>query len=85
MSGNDLAAALRELADDHELLYNVPRRAIEDELVDWRDSGRFMLRNNGFVINESDGTPGRVIRFGPETGVRIALRALADHLEADDA
>lgn len=50
----DVVAALRTLADDHELLRNVARRAIEDELVDWRDNRRFMLRNNGFVIRESD-------------------------------
>lgn len=78
----DVVAALRTLADDHELLYNVPRRAIEDELVDWRDNGRFMLRNNGFAIRHKDGSDSSIIRFGPETGVRIALLALADHLEA---
>ncbi len=76
---------LRALADDHELLWTVARFAIEEELIDWRDNRRFMLRNNGFVIKEKDGTSSNVIRFGPEVGVRIALRAIADHLEADDA
>ena len=78
----EVAAALRALADDSETLWNVARRAIEDELVEWRDECRFMLRNNGFVINERDGSPSHVIRFGPEVGVRIALLALADHVEA---
>lgn len=85
MSGTELAAELRRLADDHALLYEIPRRAIEDELIDWRDNRRFVLRNNGFVVKESDGSPSDIIRFGPETGVRIALLALAEHLEAQRA
>jgi len=77
----ELAAGLRELADDQELLWTVARAAIEDELVEWRDAGRFVLRNNGFTIRYADGTGNEIIRFGPEVGVRIALKALADHLE----
>jgi hypothetical protein len=73
--------ALRHIANDHELLWNIARRAIEDELIDWRDNGRFVLRNNGFVVKYSDGTPSDIIRFGPEVGVRIALLALADHFD----
>ena len=77
----EVVEALREMADDSELLWTVARRAIEDELVQWRDDGMFVLRNNGFAIKHKDGTPSDVIRFGPEVGVRIALRALADHLD----
>jgi hypothetical protein len=78
----ELVASLRELADDEELLWTVARRAIEAELIEFRDSRLSMLnRNNGFVIKETDGTPSEIIRFGPEIGVRIALRAIADHLE----
>lgn len=77
------AALLRRLADDSGLLWTVARRAIEDELIEWRDSRMFVLRNNGFVVKEMDGSPSDVIRFGPEVGVRIALRALADHLEQE--
>lgn len=76
------ADTLRRLAGDRDLLWNVARRAIEDELVEWRDSGRFVLRNNGLCIKYADGTDSNIIRFGPETGVRIALLAIADHLEA---
>jgi hypothetical protein len=36
-----------------------------------------MLRNNGFSVNEAREA---VERFGPEWGVRIALRAIAEHL-----
>ena len=79
----DISAALRMLVDDGDLLWTVARRAVEDELVDWRDNRRSQpFRNNGFVIKEKDSTPSDVIRFGPEVGVRIALRALADHLGA---
>ena len=78
----EVAVALREMAEDSELLWTVARAAIEDELVKWRDDGMFVLRNNGFTIKYADGAPSEVIRFGPEVGVRIALRALADHLEA---
>lgn len=81
-----LASSLRTLADDEELLWNVARLAIEDELVDWRDRGLFVLRNNGFAIRTQEGEPSEIIRFGPEVGVRIALRAIADHLdEAESA
>ena len=76
-----LAEGLRAIADDPELLWNVARRAVEDELIEWRDSRRFVLRNNGFVVKEQDGSDSSIIRFGPETGVRIALLALADHLD----
>lgn len=79
----DVATALRELADDGQLLWSVARRAIEDELVEWRDNRMFVLRNNGFTIREQDGTESSIIRFGPEVGVRIALRAIADHLDAE--
>lgn len=80
----ELAASLRTLADDHELLWSVARKAIEDKLIEWRDSGMFVLRNNGFTIRYADGTPNEIIRFGPEVGVRIALKALADHLDGID-
>ena len=78
-----LVEGLRRLADDHETLWNIARKAIEDELIEWRDNGMFVLRNNGFTIRYKDGSPNEIIRFGPEVGVRIALKALADHLESD--
>ncbi len=70
---------LQELAGNIELL-EVARLAIENELVEWRDSRLFTLRNNGFTIMERDGTPSSIIRFGPETGLRIALQAMAEKL-----
>ena len=76
-----VAAGLRRLADDQQVLWEVARAAIEDQLIEWRDDRLSMpLRNNGFVVKEKDGTASSIIRFGPEDGVRIALLALADHL-----
>lgn len=76
------AALLRRLAVDSNLLWTVARRAVEDHLVEWRDERLSMpLRNNGLVIKEKDGTGSDVIRFGPETAVRIGLLALAEHLD----
>lgn len=78
----ELAMELRRLADDPELLYNVPRRAIEDALIEFRNSRISMpMRRNGLVVREPDGSDSSIIRMGPETAVRIALQALADHLE----
>lgn len=68
---------------DNDILMEVGRRAIEDELTEWRDSGMFTLRNNGLVIKRKDGSESSIIRFGPEVGVRIALRAIANVSEAE--
>jgi hypothetical protein len=50
------------------------RRVVEDELVDWRDEMRFVIRRNGLVIHDKDGRPSPIIRFGFEVGWLIALR-----------
>ena len=72
---------LRKLAESPELL-EVGRKAIEDALIEWRDSRlSCFTRNNGFVVKEKDGTPSHIIRFGPEHGLKVALEAIADHLE----
>lgn len=77
-----LASQLREIAKDNELLWNVGRKAIEDTLIDFRDSRLSLLgRNNGLVIKEKDGTDSHIIRLGPENALSIGLEAIADHLE----
>jgi hypothetical protein len=74
------AKDLENLAKNEDLM-EVGRKAIEDELVDWRDRRlSTLLRNNGFTIKEKNGKPSDIIRFGPEVGVDIALRAIAKHL-----
>ena len=75
-----LCSAIREIADKPELL-EVARKAIENTLRDWRDSCLSEpFRGDGLVIRAKDGTASSIIRFGPETAMRIGLTALADHL-----
>lgn len=71
------AAVIKELLSPWSL--EQARKRIEDELVDWRDSGLSILgRNNGLAIKYPDGSPGG-IRFGFEDGMRIVLN---DRLQA---
>lgn len=75
----------RRLADDDALM-EVGRKAIEETLVEWRDSRLSeFTRGNGLVIREKDGKESSIIRMGPEVGVKIALKAIADHLEKTKA
>ena len=70
-------ALLNEVADNDELL-EVGRKAIEDELIEWRDNRLSMFnRGNGLVVREKDGKDSSVIRFGPETALKIGLKAIA--------
>lgn len=79
---NDFAAKLRELAKDEELIYNVGRRAVEDVLVDMRDSGMSLLgRNNGLVIKYKDGSSSDIIRMTTDSAISIALEAIANHID----
>lgn len=76
------AELLRQLAGNDALL-EVGRKAIEDTLIEWRDARLSeLMRGNGLVIREVNGEASSIIRFGPELAVRIALGAIADHLDA---
>lgn len=79
-------AGLRELANDDQTLWEVARAAIEEQLIEMRDSRMSMgvNRRNGLVIYEKNGQRSDIIRFGPEVAVKIALLALANHLETGD-
>ena len=71
---------LSSIYNNDELL-EIGRKAIEDELVQWRNDGlSTMMRGNGFCIKSKDGTPSSIIRFGPEVGLKIALQAIEKHL-----
>lgn len=75
-------AELRALAKD-ERIVEVGRRAIEDTLIDFRDERiSIMGRGNGFVVREADGTDSSIIRIGTPEGLMLALRAMADALDA---
>ena len=66
---------------EDDALIEVMRKAVEDELVEWRDEMRFMACGNGFSIRSREGEPSAIIRFRTDIGLRLALRALARHLE----
>lgn len=79
------AEELRQLAEDPDTLTAV-HLAIEDQLIDMRDSGMFMgygnsLPANGLVVREADGSPSDIIRMGTRHAVTAILWALADHVE----
>lgn len=66
----------RDLLLSEELL-EVGRKAIEDVLVEWRDNRLSeFTRGNGLVIREKDGKDSTIIRFGPETALKIGIKAM---------
>lgn len=70
-----------ESVSDEEL--EIGRRAIELALIDWRDSRLSeFTRSNGLVIREKDGTDSSIIRFGPETALKIGIDAIVKHRAA---
>jgi hypothetical protein len=75
-----MTKTLDQIADDDALL-EIGRKAIEEVLLDWRES-RISLsgRGNGLVVREKDGRDSHIIRLGPEDALRIGLKAIAQHL-----
>lgn len=72
---------IQALAENKELL-EVARKAVEDTLIEFRDSRIALLnRANGLVVHEKDGTDSPLIRLGTEDALRIGLSAIAKHLE----
>jgi len=72
---------LNSISTNPELL-EVARLAIEDVLVEMRDSHISLpLRGNGLVIRNYNSSSSSIIRMGPETAMRIGLQAIASHLE----
>lgn len=75
------AEELRKIANNDELL-EIGRKAIEDLVIEFRDSRIQVMRNNGVCCKERDGTPSDVIRFGPETAIKVGLEAIANFIES---
>jgi hypothetical protein len=71
---NDATMGAAAILED-PVYTEVMRRAIEDELIDWRDRGLFELGGNGFTVNHEDGSNG-ILRFKTLTGLTIGLEAL---------
>jgi hypothetical protein len=54
----------------------IARKAVEDELIERRDSRLGLLRRNGLCVAEMDGTPSPIIRMGIEEALDIGLKAI---------
>ncbi len=62
--------------------YEIARKAVEDVLIDMRDSRLSMVnRRNGLVVAEKDGSPSHIIRLGFEQAMRIGISAVMQHRE----
>ena len=77
-----LAKELRLVAANPNLC-ETARYAVENILINLRDSRISTLRGNGLVAAEADGTPSSTIRLGVEDAFAIALKAVADELDGD--
>lgn len=67
---------IADIIEDARLI-EIGRQAIEDALIEMRDSRMSVLnRGNGLVVYEKDGTESSIIRFGPEMALRIGLKAI---------
>jgi len=66
------------LTDD---MLEIGRKAIEDMLIEFRDSRMFTVRGNGLVIRERDGSDSNIIRFGPESALKIGIEAMIKSME----
>lgn len=74
---SETSEILKSVADDPRLL-EIGRKAIEDALIEFRDSRLSQpLRSNGCVVREADGKSSDTIRFGPEAALKIGLNAIA--------
>jgi hypothetical protein len=81
---NEIAVALRAIAEDRDLL-KVAHRRIEAALIDFRDN-RISVpdRGNGLVVREATGEPSSMIRMTVPEALQMALMAIADELPPTD-
>jgi hypothetical protein len=76
------AEVVERVATDSKLL-EVARLAVEDALVEMRDSCTSLLgRRNGLVIATRSGEPSDIIRMSTEDAMRVGLKAIAAALNA---
>lgn len=70
---------MTELSDE---LLEIGRKAIEDALIERRDNCIFELnRANGLVVWDKDGSNSSMIRFGPETALKIGMKAIGQAIK----
>lgn len=53
----------------------VARKAVEDTLIEFRDSSMFMIGGNGFVVRNRDGSASDIMRFSTAVGLSIGIKA----------
>lgn len=75
MTPDDITA----LANNNALI-EVARQAVENVLIEFRDSRISVFRGNGLVVREPDGKGSDVMRLGTDDAIRIGLKAIASHL-----
>ncbi len=69
-----------QLVIDSEELLEIARQAIENELVERRDSCISILRRNGCSIRNKDGSASSIIRMSHEEAMTVGLKAIIQHL-----
>jgi hypothetical protein len=74
----ELGAQVIDLASiTDEEWYEVGRRAVEDLLIELRDSRISLLgRNNGLVVKERDGSGSATIRLTIEHALKVGMTAI---------
>lgn len=76
------ALGRKEALEPNVKLLEIGRKAIEDALIDWRDNRLSeFTRGNGLVVREKDGKDSSIIRFGPETALKIGMKAMGETLK----
>jgi hypothetical protein len=69
--------------DIDEVALTAAHLAVEDVLIDFRDSRIGILGcANGFVVNERDGSPSGIMRLGTREGLKIGIKAYLAALAA---
>jgi hypothetical protein len=63
---------------DSPELQEIARLAVENMLVELRESRISVMRNNGLTIKEYDGRPSDIIRMGFEQALVVGLRAIIE-------
>lgn len=58
-----------------EAALEAARKAVEDVLVDFRDSRISVFGGNGFVIREKDGKDSHIMRLRTREGLAIGIKA----------
>lgn len=64
----------------NEMALESARKAVEDVLVDFRDSRISVMGGNGFVIREKDGTDSHIMRLRTADGLAIGIKAYLEAL-----